>query len=341
MSSIGPNQSASNVGARRNSKASSVNTKSAMQRAAARDKRDAERSKRDRDLAMIAMMQAPAIQARAAQRDRESDMCSQLATRIIGGVSMFAALFMFVVAVIVTAQNCCGDHTKYNDASFKEECRTETDKLADRLPGDDDDSTERQSCYKRNVNTLIILSFAMYLLIVGVVVVVCGECMYSTEGAESREETRIEDLAGALKAQEIERRLQEREERRDERMELRELRDERRELREVERLEATKPKQRSPYAGGVYYGQRHSVGSPATVNTTPTYMTHASGPMVVQSAPRGRTQVYHTSSQPTYSYSQSSYTYGQSPRYVTSQSGLAPAPQPQRTTIRVVPAASV
>ena len=35
------------------------------------------------------------------ERDREENMCSQLATRIVGGVSMFMALLMFVVATVI------------------------------------------------------------------------------------------------------------------------------------------------------------------------------------------------------------------------------------------------
>jgi hypothetical protein len=288
---------------------------------------------------MIAIMQAPALQARAAQRDREDNLCTQLATRIVGAVSMFGALVLFIVCVVLSMQECCGDHTKYNEGEFNRECRSDSDKTADNLFNDGDSSgASAQSCYKRNINTIIVLSFAVYLLIVGVVVIVAGECLYSTEGMEARAETKLEDLAGAMKAQEIQRQLEEREERRFEREDRRELRDERREMRAEEKLEATRAKQeaaaaaaaRGPYGGA----RRYSVGAPATMNTTPIY-TQSMGPALVQSQPRGRSFTAGAGGAGySYSYSQ---TQGpmQSYSYSTQTVG-----QP-RATVRVVPSGAV
>jgi len=276
-------------------------------------------SKRDRDLEVLAAMKPVAQAHRAEKRDVQENSFSMLVSRLIGGFSMMMALLLTVVAAIVWSVQCCGDHAEYDDNEWNGQCKT---------PLERENGTEAGavSCYHRNVWILVLFSFAVYLFIVGLTLMIAAQCLYGTARAEARQEAELEDLAAAVKQKNIEDRIVERDETRVLREERSAARaaavDERRERTraaqraEIERAEA----QRSPYGGA----RRYSIGTPSTmtmpVNSRPVYQQRyvQPAPQVqyqqrqtrVQPAPQMQYQQRQTRVQPTVVHSAQHQVYG-------------------------------
>lgn len=206
--------------------------------------------------------------------DKADNACNQLATRIIGTISLFVGLLLFMVSCIIISSPCCGDNWKYDSDEWEEECQTE---------GSDDEffagNSGTHSCYHRNISAIVTGIFSLLLLGVGTTVLIVGECMYDVN--EEDEEEKLANMARYMKAKELELQRIEREDRRYER-------EERREQRRIDKASDrsmidSSDVERSHRINNM---RRYSVGSPQTPSDRQLYAYQRDErPQVVQSHP--------------------------------------------------------
>lgn len=177
--------------------------------------------------------------------EKNDYQCSQLATRIVGSVSLFVSLLLFAVASIIVSTSCCGDHTKYDESEWEKQCGTGIE--------DNDDLSGFQgeggnhSCYHRNIAALVTGLFAILLLGVGATIVLVGECMFSVD--EESQEDKLENYARYVKARDLEMRQLEKQQKKEERLARSEARSEISDLERTARINNMR---------------RYSIGNPQT-----------------------------------------------------------------------------
>lgn len=213
------------------------------------------------------MSEYPAFPVQLTSRsDRSDNTCTQLTTRLIGGVSLFIGLLLVLISVIIFSTPCCGDHWEYDEALYKDggECSTGTG--AEGFLGTDNSSS---SCYYRNISALISGLFAIMLLGVGFTVVCIGECLFDVN--EEKEEEKLESYIRALKGQDMERR-------RDDAL--------RKKIEKENRIEMSSVSDRERTVR-LDIGRRYSIGNAQTpsVRHVDAYYTQENRPQVVHSHP--------------------------------------------------------
>merc|ERR1711939_525958 len=85
--------------------------------------------------------------------------------------SLFIALLLLAVAVIIVSTPCCGDNWSYDENSWKEKCQELSNNTIF-------ENNESHSCYHRNISALVTGLFSLLLMIIGTIVIICGECLY-------------------------------------------------------------------------------------------------------------------------------------------------------------------
>lgn len=132
---------------------------------------------------------------------QEESMCNQLFMRILGGLSLTMGFFLLIVSVVIMSTPCCGDQWSYDEEKFLEECRSIVDRnLPEALQ--DNSAVEQRSCYSRNIYLMVSFSLTFLLMLVGLVIVLVGECAYSIN--EDKDEDKLNATARHLKWLEME-----------------------------------------------------------------------------------------------------------------------------------------
>jgi len=204
------------------------------------------RSERDMQMVGGPVMYPGPLPSRVNKADNQ---CNQLATRIIGSISLFLGLLLFMVACIIISTPCCGDNWKYDADEWEEECKAQTND-GEFFEG----RSGNHSCYHRNIAAIVCFLFSLLVIGVGTTVLIVGECMYDVD--EEEEERKLAEMARYMKARELELQRIEREDRRLDR-------EERREQRRIEKASAVDSSdiERSYRLNNM---RRYSVGSPQT-----------------------------------------------------------------------------
>lgn len=134
----------------------------------------------------------PEIRSKA---EREDAACSQLVTRIVGGISLVMGMLLLAVGTILLSQPCCGDHFSYDEEEWNKECG---------VGGEDTifASDSKSTCYHRNIGVLICYLFAILGFGIGATIIILGECMYNVN--DEAEEEKLEQYIKYMRSREIE-----------------------------------------------------------------------------------------------------------------------------------------
>merc|ERR550514_14426 len=219
------------------------------------------------------------------KREAEDTACKQLFTRVTGGVSIFVAFVLMIVSVILMSMDCCGDHFSYDEKEWERQCKGKVDKAAEdgfeKLGGTDRKEDEEEaggasatSCYHRNIVIFVTVGFLVFLLFVGIMTIIIGECMYDVN--RDRDEDHVVGVASHMKWLE----MQQLEEEREQAAYEREQAEYERELEEM-RMQNSFSAERMPRA--------NSIGSPMTpsqahLQRQPTVVASVPAPYVVGNA---------------------------------------------------------